>query len=336
VLPRLLASLHGLDYPHELFDVCVVADNCTDATATIARAQGALAFERHDAERRGKGYALQWLLDRLAEGDRSYDACVVLDADCTVSPNFLRAMNGRLDGGARVVQGYYTVLPVRGTRAEALREGALALVHYLRPAAKTALGASCGLKGTGMCFTQDVIERFGWPSAGLAEDVEFHLTLVAAGIRVTFAAEAVVRAEMPASLQGSRTQNLRWEAGRLATVRRQAGPLLARGLRRRDVAALDAALEQIVPPLSVPVALAGVVLAAGIALQLPVVWMTAAALLAIQVAYVLAGLLLARVPLRVYRALAHAPVYIGWKALLYARALTGTGRPGHWVRTERT
>jgi cellulose synthase/poly-beta-1,6-N-acetylglucosamine synthase-like glycosyltransferase len=334
VLGRLLASLQGLSYPPNLFDVYVVADNCADATPAIGRARGATVYERRDTENAGKGHALRWLLGELDRAGRVYDAYVVLDADSVVSSNFLWAMNERLTGGARVVQGYYTVLPVRNTRSEALREGALALVHFLRPAAKTAMRASAGLKGNGMCFHRSVIERFGWPSSGLAEDVEFHLTLVAAGIRVVFAPEAVVRAEMPASLGGSDSQNMRWEAGRLATIRRQALPLLWQGLRRRDVAAVDAAVEQLVPPLSVPVALAGVVLVGGAVPGLRPVWVTAAALLGAIIAHVAAGLWLAEAPPRVYRALLYAPIYVAWKALLYARALAGR-RDRRWVRTER-
>jgi hypothetical protein len=139
---------------------------------------------------------------------------------------------------------------------------------------------------------------------------------------------------MPASLAGSDTQNMRWEAGRLATVRRQALPLLRRGLRQGDIAAFDAAVEQLVPPLSVPVALAGVVLVAGMALGLAPVWVTAAALLGVIGTHVAFGLWLAAAPGRVYRALLHAPIYVGWKALLYARALFGR-RERRWVRTER-
>ncbi len=334
VLGRLLTSLAAVDYPAGLMDIHVVADNCTDGTVAVARAHGANVWERQDMERRGKGYALQWLLDRLEDKRRRHDAYIVLDADSAVSPNFLTAMNERLNGGAHVVQAYYTVLPVTGSRAESLREAALALVHYARPAAKAALGASCGLKGNGMCFDQSVLARFGWPSAGLAEDVEFHLMLVEAGIRVEFAPEAVVRAEMPASLRGSRTQNMRWEAGRLAVVRRQALPLLARGVRERDIARCDAALEQIMPPLSVPFALAVVCLPLGIVIGAPVVWVTAATLLAALVTHILAGLMLARVPWRVYRALMHAPTYVAWKAGVYMKALLGRRDRG-WVRTER-
>ncbi|MCL6441804.1 MAG: glycosyltransferase family 2 protein, partial [Thermoleophilum sp.] len=103
VLARLLASLDALSYPRNLYDVVVVADNCTDATAAIGRARGALVFERSDSVNAGKGHALRWLLDELERAGKVYDAYVVLDADSTVSPNFLWAMNERLRGGAQVV-----------------------------------------------------------------------------------------------------------------------------------------------------------------------------------------------------------------------------------------
>jgi cellulose synthase/poly-beta-1,6-N-acetylglucosamine synthase-like glycosyltransferase len=334
VLGRLLDSLAALDYPPELVRVCVVADNCTDGTAAVARAQGALVVERRDPERSGKGYALAWLLAELERMGQRFDAYVIVDADSVLSANFLHAMNRRLEAGARAVQAYYTVLPVRGTAAERLREAALALVHYLRPAGKAALGLSCGLKGNGMCFDRSVVERFGWPVAGLAEDVEMHLLLVAAGVRVAFAPEAVVWAEMPPTLGGARGQNLRWEAGRLTALRRQALPLLRRALVRRDLVALDAALEQLVPPLSVPVLLSGLGLVAGVLLRAPVVAGTAAAIVALLALHVLAGLALARAPGRAYRALAMAPLYMGWKAWIYGRALVGRVER-RWVRTAR-
>lgn len=334
VLGRLLDSLAVMDYPPDLVQVCVVADNCTDGTAALARARGALVYERRDPTHLGKGYALAWLLAELEREGQRFEAYGIVDADTVLSPNFLHAMNRRLEVGAQAVQAYYTVLPVRGTAAEHLREAALALVHYLRPAGKAALGLSCGLKGNGMCFARAVVERFGWPAAGLAEDVEVYLLLAAAGVRVEFAPEAVVWAEMPSTLGGARGQNLRWEAGRLAALRRQALPLLRRSLARRDVAALDAAVEQLVPPLSVPVLLSGFCLVGGVLLRAPAVVGTATALLTLLALHVLAGLALARVSGQVYCALAMAPLYVAWKAGIYGRALLGRAER-RWVRTAR-
>lgn len=333
VVARTLASLAGLDYPVGQVDVWLVADNCSDDTAALARAHGVHVRERHDPLRPGKGHALSWLLAQIDAAGAAYDGFVVVDADSVLSPNFLRAMDARLESGARVVQSYYTVLPLHGTRAEALRGVALALVHYLRPAAKSVLGLSCGLKGNGMCFASGVIARFGWPTAGLAEDVEFNLLLAAQGVRVAFAPEASVRGEIPPTLRAAASQNRRWEAGRVAALR-AALPLLLRGLRRRDAAAIDSAIEQLVPPLSVPVALSLLGASVGLLLATPWLWLPALAALGVFALYIVAGLALAGCPREQWRALGFAPVYAAWKLALYARVLVGP-RQRAWVRTRR-
>lgn len=334
VIGRLLESLRALETPRDRYDVRVVADNCDDATAAEARAGGAIVHERHDSTRPGKGHALAWLIEQLHARGHRYDAYVVIDADSKVSPNFLTAMDAALSSGAAVVQAYYTILPVTGRRTEALREAALALVHFVRPSAKRALHLSAGLKGNGMAFDRAVVERFGWPTTGLAEDVEFHLALVYAGIPVAFAPDAVVYGEMPGTLSGSRSQHERWEAGRLATVRARALPLVRDGLRRRNPVMVDAGVEQLIPPLSVPIALALLVLVAGLVARSPVAWVMAGAMLTVFALHVVIGLVIARVPARAYVALAGVPVYMMWKVLLYSRALAGR-YDRRWVRTER-
>ena len=334
VLGRLLSSIQQTLYPRDLLHVVVIADNCGDRTAQVAAEKGATVLRRYDTTRQGKGWALRWALGELDERSRDCDAFVLLDADCDVSRNFFAVLNDYFCAGSTVVQAYYTVLPMSLSRAESLRVASLALVHYLRPAAKMAIGASCGLKGTGMGFRRELIEQFGWPSVGLAEDVEFHLDLVERGHRVRFAPAAVVRGEMPASLRRADSQNERWEAGRLATLRGLALPLLFRGLRTGDIASFDAGLEQLVPPLSLPVLIAALCLPAGMLLSLPPVWMLSAALLAIIAVHIASGLMLAGVPLRTYRSLVAAPAYAAWKSALYVRVLCSGGKR-QWVRTVR-
>jgi 1,2-diacylglycerol 3-beta-glucosyltransferase len=335
LIGRLLDSLDAIDYPSSLRDIWVIADNCDDATAAIARAHGANVLERFDAVERAKGFALRWALQRLKERAVPYDAFVVFDADSVVAPNFLRSMDARLNGGSRVIQAYYSVLNAQASPLATLRYIALAAIHFLRPLGRTALGFSVGLKGNGMCFAAPVLDQFGWNWFTLAEDVEFHLALVRAGMRVDFAADTFVLADMPVTLEQASSQNQRWERGRMQLVRMHVPGLLGTALRRRSLIALDAAIEQLIPPLSVPLALGVVCLAGGVALNLSLPIGFGVFSLVGQVAYLLAGAALVKAPLSAYRALAYAPVYLGWKLALYASALV-MPRSQAWVRTART
>ncbi len=334
VIGQLLASIAALDYPASCYQVIVVADNCSDETAHIARATGALVYERTDPGKRAKGYALQWLLQQLAADRRTFDTYIIVDADSSLSPSFLRQMAGELARGAQVVQARYLVRNPNESWASGLRAVAFTLFNHVRPLGRLRLGWSAGLKGNGMCFRRDVLERFGWGASSLAEDVEFHTHLLQAGLRVIYAPETLVTAEMPTSLKQARSQQARWEGGRLALIRNCALPLLGSGLRQRDLARLDAAAEIIVPPLSVIVLL--VMLCAGVALLLgwaPTLWL-AAGLIAALLLYLVAGIILARLSLRAYLSLLVAPVYIGWKCWVYVAALFGRSGSS-WVRTGR-
>ena len=334
LIGRLLESLQAIDYPEDRFDICVVADNCTDATAALALAAGARVYVRLDETHKAKGFALQWLLRQLKDEALVYDAFVVVDADTVVASNLLRAMDARLQAGSQVIQAYYSVLNAHESRVAALRFAALAAVHYVRPLGRSVFGLSCGLKGNGMCFTATVLDHFAWQWFTLAEDVEFHLALVGAGIRVDFAPETFVSGDMPVSLEQARSQNARWERGRLQLVRQHVPRLVLDGLRIASPLRLDAAAEQLIPPLSVPFALAGVCLLSSVALGNGAFEVIAGLSLFGQIAYLLAGLRLVRAPMSMYLALSAAPVYVAWKVGLYARALVNGGA-GSWVRTAR-
>lgn len=335
LLPRLLESLNALDYPRAMSDVHVVADNCADRTASVAAAGGATVHERADDRQRGKGYALRWLLSRIAEGGKAYDAYVVVDADSIVTANLLRVMNAHLARGDQAIQSYYGVLNREESWPAALRYVALALYNGLRPRGRDALGLSAGLRGNGMCFAAPLIARFGWEAFTLAEDAEFHLQLVSAGITVSYAPEASVLAEMPTRLRQAQSQNVRWERGRLQMLRAFGPPLLARGLRTRDPVLLDAVAEQLVPPLSILTGLAALGMLLTTALRVRGARRLAVLVLLGQAAYIATGLRLARAGPRAYAALLWAPLYVLWKVWVYAISAIGIRR-GHWVRTTRS
>jgi 1,2-diacylglycerol 3-beta-glucosyltransferase len=341
LIGRLLDSLSKLDYPRERYAVHVVADNCSDTTADIVRsyAGGDLAIhahERHDETRKAKGYALQWLIARLSELGERPDAYVVLDADSVVSANFLAAMDARIEQGSLAIQAYYSVLNAGDSALAALRFAALAAIHYVRPLGRAVLGLSCGLKGNGMCFTAGVIDTYGWSAHGLAEDVEFHLALVRDGIRVDFAPEAEVEADMPVTFAQAASQNARWERGRVDVLRGAIARLALQGLARGSGLRLDAAIEQLIPPISVPIALSAALLFTAVVSGLGSAWVSLLALAGIA-AYLMVGLAMVRAPWRVYAALAYAPVYVVWKAGLYAHSVGAvvTNQGASWVRTAR-
>lgn len=342
LLPSLLENLKNLDYPRSLYAIHVVADNCTDNTAELARKDGAIAHERYNKEKRGKGYALGWLLQRLWEKDEPHDAVLFLDADSVISQNFLTVMDARLARGERAIQAYYAVRHPERSRSVSLRYAALAVLHYLRPQGRMVLGGSTGLKGNGMVFTADIIKKHEW-SASLTEDIEYHMALILDGERVTFAPDAIVWAEMPETLGDSQTQNVRWERGRIEMIRGYVPHLLEQAYERKSFILFDAAMEQIIPPFSI---LAGASLGSAIyALLLPqtgesLPWHRKRGvglglfLILGQVIYLFAGLILARAPKEVYIALLDAPRFMLWKIWLYVRILLGFDNKG-WTRTKR-
>jgi len=342
VIERSIEAMMAMDYPKDRYSVHVVADNCTDSTAALARSLGATVHERTDAERPGKGPALNWLFEQV-DKSATFDAVAVIDADTVTDPGFLTAMSSAMALGADVTQGRYDVIETSASTAGGIRAAALASRHHLRPLGRNALGGSSGLYGNGMVFDRSILVERSW-SGHLVEDAEFQNELLLDGMRVTYVPGARVFAEMPDTLDASTTQNERWELGRLQVARRYVPRLLSLvATDRADlrVARLDAVADHLVPPLSVFVAANGLGGAGAFAAwflrrsavdRLAVTLSLASG--AVFVGHVLVALRLAGAPKSTYRALAAAPRAIIWKLGLWARVLV---RPESvaWVRTER-
>jgi hypothetical protein len=329
-----LVSLASCYYPADRRRTIVIADNCTDRTAGCVRRAGVEVWERDDPAKRGKGFALGWALQRLETGDEDFDVVVILDADCLVSPNMLSAMEVCVRHGADAVQVGNVVGNPDASHASALRFAAFALMNTVRPLGKQQLGLSCGLFGTGMAFTRELLRREPWNAAGLAEDGEYHMRLVQAGERAEFVADAWVSSAMPTSLGGSSNQQARWEHGKLQIARRWSPKLVASGFAKRDIVRVHAGLECLVPPQSlIAVGSLGSILAGLLLGSRRLVGLSVVTLVA-QFGFVLAGLRLLRVPASVYRALLVAPALMASKVALYGRLFGGRG-PTNWVRTER-
>ena len=328
-----LAALAGQEFPAQCYTVVVIADNCADDTAAVARRADVIVLERFDPDRPGKGHALHWALARVGELV-PYDSVVIVDADCVASPNLLGALSAGLRAGNAAVQANYVVANPEESWSAALRYAAFIGMNTVRPLGKTHLGLSSGLLGTGMALTRELLDEVPWDAFSIVEDAEYHNKLVAAGRKVAFIADAYVSSSMPASLKGSGTQQLRWEGGRGVTLRQSAVPLLRAAIRHKDPVRLNAALEWLVPPQSLLITAQLAVAGLGLAARNRVVARVGALLAAGQVVFVLGGLLLVGAPRAVYRALLFSPLLIGQKISIYAKLLAGR-TPRSFVRTER-
>jgi cellulose synthase/poly-beta-1,6-N-acetylglucosamine synthase-like glycosyltransferase len=336
-IARTVSNLSRVDYPAELRRIVVVADNCSDATAERAREAGATVLERHNKELRGKGYALQLAFERsLADGFA--DAVVVVDADTEVTPNLLHAFGLRLEAGAQAVQAHYGVLNPHASWRTQLMAVSMALFHKVRSLGRERLGASCGLRGNGMCFTHAIIRQVPHDAFSIVEDLEYGIRLGQAGQRVHYAWEAEALGEMVSGEKASRSQRRRWEGGRAAMMRKFGPPLLGEGLRKGDKVLVDLAMDLLVPPLSWVVLAAGGLLVASGALSLWQGHVAVSAYLAAfcvlsLVLYVFRGWWMSGMGLKGLLALSRAPFYVAWKLwLLLSRP---EEKKGEWVRTTR-
>ena len=339
LVARCVRSLVTQLYPSELFEIVVIADNCTDGTAAIAAEAGATVLIRDEPTARGKGQALRWAMDRLLAADDPPDAVVVVDADSVAEPGLLGALAAPLERGASAVQAEYLMLPEEESTAADLRAAAILLFHRVRFTGRARLGLPCTLVGNGMLFSRSLLEAHPWTAFTQAEDLEYSIELRLAGVRPVFAGAGCVRGPMPAGGRAAQVQRERWEGGRLRVVRSRFATLLAAGIRHPLRGPLDAAVDLAVPPLGLlaVAALAGAAVSGGLELTgiVPLVvalpWLVAVGGI---VLFVVVGLRAGRAPSSMYRSLFRAPSFLASKVLGTGRVIRGSS-DATWVRTER-
>ena len=332
---RTIASLSKVDWPKDLYRIVVVADNCTDPTASIAADMGATVLERTNPQLRGKGYALAHAFE-WSRGDGFADAVVVIDADAEVSSNLLDAIAARLEASSSAVQVHYGVRNPNDSWRTRLLSVAKGSFIILRSRARERLGLSCGIRGNGWCVTHELLGRIPYAAFSLTEDLEYGIQLGLAGVRVAYADEAHSDADMVSSEKTARSQRRRWEQGRFALVRTQTWPLLGRAAGERSAICLDLAMDLLVLPLSY-VVLNAVVLVVGALLAGRVwpgmgVWLATGLLcLVASLIYVLRGWQLSGTGMKGLLDLARAPWFVLWKLIVTFGAPGAQG----WVRTGR-
>lgn len=226
VIGNLLDSINKQDYPSELLTTFVVADNCTDNTAEIARKHGAACYERFDNEHKTKGFALQYLLEKIGEDyDRmSFEGYFIFDADNLLKNDYISKMNDAFDSGEKIITSY------RNTKN--FDENWIAstyAIHWIRSIrcnhrARSVLRLATNIQGTGFLFTNEIVKN-GWHYTSLTEDRALTADAVAQGYRISYQDEAMFYDEQPTSLKVALRQRTRWSKGHLLAFI-ESGPYL--------------------------------------------------------------------------------------------------------------
>lgn len=236
VLPELIKSIKCQTYPADLIDIYVVADNCTDQTAEVARSLGATVFERQNKERVGKGYALEFLFEKIEaqKGIRAYDAYMVFDADNVLRANYIEEMNKAYHTGYKIITSYRNSKNYGKNWISAgyalwfLRESR----HLQNP--RCILGCSAAISGTGFLVDSSIIERNGgWKYFLLTEDIELTADCITHGDYVGYCHEAELFDEQPETFRQSWRQRKRWAKGMFQVIRHYGFRLLKGSLRLR-------------------------------------------------------------------------------------------------------
>lgn len=233
----------------------VVADNCMDDTAPVSAALGAQVISRNEPDRRGKGYAMAWAITHLKDDPPEF--VLFVDADCRLQPDFLaKALDRCVQLGAPV-QALYLMTSVEGSLVDQrVAEFAWRLKNWVRPLGLDRFGRPVQLMGTGMMFPWEVIKSAPLASGNIVEDLKLGLDLALSGTPARFLPAAQVTSAFAATEQGAESQRQRWIEGHLAMIVSYVPRLLAASLMRRNLNALVLALDLLVPPLSLLLAMA--------------------------------------------------------------------------------
>ncbi len=247
VIKYMVESLKKLHYPSEAYDIFVIADNCTDATAATASDAGAMVYERSDRSLRGKGHALEWMFTKIFAMEKKYDAIAIFDADNVVSSNFLSEINAQFNKGYRVVQGNIDSKNPFDTWISCAYSISFWSIGRLYQLARNNINVSCQLSGTGFAVDTALIEEYGWGATCLTEDMEFTAKLILNGHSVGWAHNAVVYDEKPLTMSQSWRQRTRWMQGHADVASRFLASLLKKAFKDRDLNAFDCAIYLLQP-----------------------------------------------------------------------------------------
>ena len=314
----------------------VIADNCSDQTASIARNCGAEVIERFDLEHRGKGYALDFGVRYLQTTPP--EQVLFIDADCQISANTITRLVLTCAETGRPTQAMYLMLATPGAGLKTrIAEFAHTIKTMIRPLGLHRLGLPCSLVGTGNTFPWEIISKLELANGEIVEDLKMALDLVYQGNAPIFCPEAQVISYFPTSSAGMDSQRTRWEHGHLSLIFSECPRLLLKALKSLDIYALAMALDLCVAPLTLLIMASTAIFGLNYAFYLGFGWLlplllSASVFVLMSSAVLLTWLIHGRQILSLAD-LVSAPLYMFWKIPIYIKFIVK--RQVEWVRSSR-
>ncbi len=309
-------------------DIVVIADNCSDGTATYATALGVRVLIRDNLEQRGKGYALDFAFQQLLNED--YQGFIIIDADSRVATGFVSAFQQALGSGLDALQCRYQLLNAQTSWRTSLQHIAWLGFNVLRLRGRQRLGLSVGILGNGFALSRDTLLAVPYDATSIAEDLEYHLRLVRAGKKVSYIDSVTVLAAAPTQQQGASVQRSRWEGGRFRLIADEV-PVLVREVLAGHWLLLEPLAELLLLPLAFHALLVAVLL------LLPTALATASGLLYLSalLLHLMAIFKIGNCGWHELKILASVPFYLLWKLTLLPRLWRSMGKNATWERTAR-
>lgn len=328
-----IQHIRNCDYPEELLQIIVIADNCSDHTAEAARRVGVQVVERYDKIKCGKGQAIDWFLHTHHAMYHHFDGICFVDADVQPDKKMFSELSASLSHPeVKVVQGFNGVANPYENWRTALNAIAFNVFNHVRMAGNNRLFGTSSLRGLGMAFETSVLQKYGWPAHSVVEDTEFTLLLQKDRIDVQYNPAAIITSEMASSCLQADQQRRRWEGGRFVLAGKVL-PGLLKNVLSGQFRYFYAVMDLLIPPLSLLVILLLFWFGVSLFLGQPHLLLFVL-LLGILTAYVVSGQLQRRASIKLWGYLLTAPFFIIWKLLLYVK-MACNSNSSVWVRTLR-
>ncbi len=330
-----VASLRTQLHPHDR--ILVVADNCSDHTATFAREAGADVLERHHQTERGKGFALAAGMAQLQSNPPQF--VLLVDADTTLSEGSITALLSAAARFSAPVQAVYVLsAPAQPSTKDRISAFAFAFKNHVRALGAESLGIPCLLRGTGMAFPWHILSQANLATGNIVEDMQLGIDLALAQHPPRLCAAARVTGGLPTQAAAATTQRTRWEHGHIQTITQNVPRLLGHAISRFRPSLLGLALDLAVPPLALLVVLWALVtmttaICAWLHFASSVPLLIMLGLGSLLILSILAGWLRFAQHILPFSTLLKVPFYILWKIPLYMAFILKRQRA--WVRTAR-